>query len=68
MKAPAYKPGLFLICNMNVIADMILAVTVIAVTSGTIPELPLGIGYICLAAYCTAVSIGFFCCGFCGFM
>ena len=43
---------------MGVIADMILAVAVIAVAFGTVTEFQLRIGHICPSANCAAVGVG----------
>lgn len=52
-----------LLLNMGVIVDMILAVTVVAVTPRAVPEFQFGIAQICSAADSTLMGVGGFHCG-----
>ena len=54
--------------NMAVIADMFLAIAIVALATGAIPEFQFRIADICSAADGAAVGIGGFGCGFCGFV
>lgn len=49
--------GSFLLLNVGVIIDVVLAVAEVALAAGAIPELQLRIGYISPAADCAAVDV-----------
>jgi hypothetical protein len=54
--------------NMAVIADMFLAIAIVALATGAIPEFQFRIADIRSAADGAAMGIGGFGCGFCGFV